>query len=114
MRQLLIIFLLFNSIFAFNSCCKNKASAYFSISKNPALIGDTIIFKSCSSSEDGIIPSVRSWDFGDGSKLYSNNGVGVSDSVTHIYEASGVFNVTLNVGGAECGDIISKDITIIQ
>jgi len=75
--------------------------ASFTVSPAPAGIGDTIYFQNTSKSANTF-----DWDFGDGNSSTEEN-------PSHIYTATGIFTINLEVTNADGSDEASSDICIM-
>lgn len=81
--------------------------ANFSYAPSDPSINETVVFTDSSTSVDGI--ATYNWTFGDAS------GYAVDSEVTHIYNASGTFTVTLTITDqAGRQDSLSKNVTVTE
>jgi len=70
--------------------------ARFTYSPSSPLVGDPVTFDASSSTPDGGTITGYKWDFGDGNVTLTPNPI-----ITHVYTASGQYNVTLTVFDSE-------------
>jgi PKD repeat protein len=94
-----------DSVCDFYDCTQYPIDAYFT-SNSDALdiaLGDSLTFINTSANTTS-----RHWDFGDGSKAYTDG------TVHHAFTQEGIYTVSLKVHHAVCSETYTKEITVVN